>query len=469
MPSTEEAFGVAYIEAMAAGVPAIGCRGEPGPEEIAAAGRRLRAGAARGHRAPEPAHRRAALRPPAPARGRPQRARATVAANFTWERCGEQTLAAYRDALRVKPVLFVTGHVPAYRVGALARLHEREGIELALFGGRSHARRPRLRRRAAASPPHARVPRELARLAPQRGLPGGRLPDRRAPRAAGGWAGARRGGVPLILWASLWAHPRSAAHALSYLPLRRLYRLGRRGRHLRPPRERLRRGARRAQRARGAAVGRQRLLARTGRRAAPTSARAGRGAMRFLFVGRQCPEKGLEVLLRGMARERPAGARGAELVGVGSGQPSAPRSARASVHLLGALDPRAAARGLRGLRRAGGALDADAHLPRAVGLVVNEAMNRGLAVIASDAVGAAAGGLVRDGDNGIVVPAGDAAARSPRRSSAWRATGRCAAAGRGRRAGRARLQPRRLGGGLLWRTAAARALRSALVALIVSS
>jgi glycosyltransferase involved in cell wall biosynthesis len=38
MPSTEEAFGTAYVEAMAAGVPAIGCRGEPGPEEIAAAG-----------------------------------------------------------------------------------------------------------------------------------------------------------------------------------------------------------------------------------------------------------------------------------------------------------------------------------------------------------------------------------------------------------------------------------------------
>jgi glycosyltransferase involved in cell wall biosynthesis len=41
------------------------------------------------------------------------------------------------------------------------------------------------------------------------------------------------------------------------------------------------------------------------------------------------------------------------------------------------------------------------------GLVVNEAMNRGLAVIASDAVGAAAGGLVRDGENGLVVPAGE--------------------------------------------------------------
>jgi glycosyltransferase involved in cell wall biosynthesis len=28
-----------------------------------------------------------------------QRARATVAANFTWERCGRQTLAAYEDVL----------------------------------------------------------------------------------------------------------------------------------------------------------------------------------------------------------------------------------------------------------------------------------------------------------------------------------------------------------------------------------
>ena len=38
---------------------------------------------------------------------------------------------------------------------------------------------------------------------------------------------------------------------------------------------------------------------------------------------------------------------------------------------------------------------------------VNEAMNRGLPVIASDAVGAAAGGLVRDRRNGLVVSAGD--------------------------------------------------------------
>jgi glycosyltransferase involved in cell wall biosynthesis len=44
------------------------------------------------------------------------------------------------------------------------------------------------------------------------------------------------------------------------------------------------------------------------------------------------------------------------------------------------------------------------------GLVVNEAFHQGKPVIASDAVGAVAGGLVRDGRNGLVVPAGDAEA-----------------------------------------------------------
>jgi glycosyltransferase involved in cell wall biosynthesis len=38
------------------------------------------------------------------------------------------------------------------------------------------------------------------------------------------------------------------------------------------------------------------------------------------------------------------------------------------------------------------------------GLVVNEAMNQGLPVIVTDAVGAAAGGLVRSGHNGLIVP-----------------------------------------------------------------
>lgn len=99
MPSTEEAFGVAYVEAMAGGVPAIGCRGEPGPEEIAAAGggmvlvppgdiERLT------QRIDE------LLSDPEQLRETGARARATVAANFTWEGCGRRTLEVYREALR---------------------------------------------------------------------------------------------------------------------------------------------------------------------------------------------------------------------------------------------------------------------------------------------------------------------------------------------------------------------------------
>ena len=41
------------------------------------------------------------------------------------------------------------------------------------------------------------------------------------------------------------------------------------------------------------------------------------------------------------------------------------------------------------------------------GLVVNEAFNQGVPVIATDAVGAVAGGLVRHERTGLVVPAGD--------------------------------------------------------------
>jgi glycosyltransferase involved in cell wall biosynthesis len=98
MPSTDEAFGVAYVEAMAAGVPAIGARGEPGPEDIARLGHGMR------------------LVPP----GDPEAlaseidalldgdwgtrigaaAQATVAAHFTWPACGAATVDAYEQALR---------------------------------------------------------------------------------------------------------------------------------------------------------------------------------------------------------------------------------------------------------------------------------------------------------------------------------------------------------------------------------
>jgi len=98
MVSTEEAFGVAYIEAMAAGVPAVGCAGEPGPQEIAAAGGGIVLVPPR-----SPAALAQCLRGLLTDDIRREQlgatARATVEAEFTWERCGARTLSAYEEAL----------------------------------------------------------------------------------------------------------------------------------------------------------------------------------------------------------------------------------------------------------------------------------------------------------------------------------------------------------------------------------
>ena len=99
LPSIDEAFGVAYVEAMAAGVPAIGARGEPGPEEIAAAGGGIRL-VAPGDPEALAAELRTLLDDPSYRRELGREARATVEASFTWPRCGEATVAAYEEALR---------------------------------------------------------------------------------------------------------------------------------------------------------------------------------------------------------------------------------------------------------------------------------------------------------------------------------------------------------------------------------
>jgi len=99
LPSVDEAFGVAYVEAMAAGVPAIGCLGEPGPEEIAAAGGGIRL-VPPGDPETLAAEIRALVDDPGWRRELGEAARATVASEFTWERCGQATVAAYEEALR---------------------------------------------------------------------------------------------------------------------------------------------------------------------------------------------------------------------------------------------------------------------------------------------------------------------------------------------------------------------------------
>ncbi|WP_027005353.1 glycosyltransferase [Conexibacter woesei] len=97
MPSTDEAFGVAYVEAMAAGLPAIGARGEPGPEDIARLGH--------GMRLVPPADPEAladeidSLLDPDWGGRIGSAAQAMVAAHFTWAACGAATVRAYEEAL----------------------------------------------------------------------------------------------------------------------------------------------------------------------------------------------------------------------------------------------------------------------------------------------------------------------------------------------------------------------------------
>jgi teichuronic acid biosynthesis glycosyltransferase TuaC len=99
MPSEDEAFGVAYAEAMAAGLPAVGVQGESGPQELAAAGGGILLVPPR-----DPAaladELRALLADHALRAELGAEARETVRRSFTWEACGRATLAAYEDALR---------------------------------------------------------------------------------------------------------------------------------------------------------------------------------------------------------------------------------------------------------------------------------------------------------------------------------------------------------------------------------
>ncbi|MGZ4203235.1 MAG: glycosyltransferase [Thermoleophilaceae bacterium] len=102
MPSQDEAFGVAYIEALACGLPAIGCRGESGPEEIASLGEGMLLVPPR-----DPDSLAQAIADVLEQPGRldelSRAAAATAAANFSWQHCGETTVAAYERALAEGP------------------------------------------------------------------------------------------------------------------------------------------------------------------------------------------------------------------------------------------------------------------------------------------------------------------------------------------------------------------------------
>ncbi|MCW2967094.1 MAG: glycosyltransferase family 4 protein [Solirubrobacteraceae bacterium] len=178
-----------------------------------------------------------------------------------------------------------------------------------------------------------------------------------------------------MLWTSLWAHPRTPAHALSYAPTLALYRgadaVVTYGEHVSA-----------YVRARGA---RRTFIAPQSVDNAFWSAPSGSAAGEFtvLFAGRDAPEKGLAVLCEAWDGE------GRLEVVTDETDPARVRNFYATAHVL--VMPSLRTRDFR----------------EPWGLVANEAMNQRTAIIASDQVGAAAGGLVRHERNGLIVAAGD--------------------------------------------------------------
>jgi glycosyltransferase involved in cell wall biosynthesis len=235
----------------------------------------------------------------------------------------------------------------------------------------------------------------------------------------GAYAAARARRVPFVLWATIWAHPRTPAHALSYLPTRHLYRaadaVATYGPHVSRYVER-HRGARGGVVIAPQAVDVEHFAApveEAERAAARELAGAGDAELLVLFAGRLVPEKGIETLLEAWRRaELGPGARLA-LAGIGplegrvrDAVPEATLLGHVPTERLPALYAAADVLVLPSIRTA--------TFTEPWGLVVNEAMLQGTPVIASDAVGAAAGGLVREGRNGLIAPAGDAGALASR-------------------------------------------------------
>ena len=299
-----------------------------------------------------------------------------------------------------RPVLFVTNHAPPFRVGAFRALHEREQVAFALIGGGV--------RHGGGAGGDGELPfpmlrpsqRGVARLAASgrfRAVIAG-ISGRVALPAA--YLGARRGGVPFVLWATIWAHPRTPAHALSYLPLRAIYRgadaIATYGPHVS--------AYVRAKGARGPVFEAPQSVDDAFWASAAVPER--KSAYQVLFAGRLAREKGVCVLLRAWplaGLDAPSTA----LVLVGDGPIRARAVAAGAAHLEGPLPPER----LRNFY-AGSDVVVVPSIPtrdflEPWGLVVNEAFDQGVPVIATDAVGAAAGGLVQHERTGLVVPAGD--------------------------------------------------------------
>ena len=298
-----------------------------------------------------------------------------------------------------RPLLLVTNQVPPDRVGALKALHEREGLVVAIYDGRLHHATegvddpgvPFMRitqRQAYVLAATGRFRAVIATSAGRIALPAAYL-------------GARKAGVPFIYWTGIWHQVATPAH-LAGAPLVRWIEIHADavvayGPHV-------------ADFVRGHGATDVFVAPHAvdtsfwGAAVDGSSAREALGSPGFLlaFAGRDRPGKGLATALDAWAQSGVDGV--FALAGV---EPDGAPEAGSTVRRLGMLPPDE----LRELLAAADVLVISSEPTREFrepwALVANEAMLQGTAVIATDAVGAAAGGLVRDGETGLVVPAGN--------------------------------------------------------------
>lgn len=235
----------------------------------------------------------------------------------------------------------------------------------------------------------------------------------------GCYAAARARRMPFVLWTGVWEHPRTPAHLLSRGPTHHLYRnadaVATYGEHVSRHVER-HRGSRDGVVVAPQAVDVDHFAAAVspGDRSRAREGAGGAGTQLLaLYVGRLEEEKGVRTLLEAW-RHADLGP-GARLALAGSG----PLLEHAQRQGEGVRTRGYVARSeLPALYAAADLLVLPsvrtATFTEPWGLVVNEAMLQSTPVITSDAVGAAAGGLVRDGRNGLVFASGDAEALGAR-------------------------------------------------------
>jgi glycosyltransferase involved in cell wall biosynthesis len=309
-------------------------------------------------------------------------------------------------------IALLTNHLVAYRTALYERLARDHGVEVLCFGGSERYLPPwfsDLDSQLASAPFPAR---RLggARAAFELGAEYEAVISSYAGGAVlpASYLGARYRQRPFVFWASVWAQPRSLSNDLALPLTRHIYRhadavvaygeharrfaAGIRGRDddvFVAPQAVEPELFRRQVDAEEIAAFRKRHLLPSG----PL----------VLYVGRLVPEKGIEVLAAAWPRVHPQ----ATLVLVGDGPLRGRVDALRGARCLGSLPREELPVAYRAAEMTVVPSIPTPRFREPWGLVCNESMHQGRPVVATTAVGAAAGGLVLDGETGVVIPPRD--------------------------------------------------------------